>query len=422
MEQTPSPVAADALRVERWPSERPLLALMALSAAVIWSFLFLSVVGLAYAVMIALFLFVTHVAFVAHLRGSAVRLGPEQFPDLYRRVQELAARAGIRETPEAYVMQAGGVLNAMATKFLRSKMIVLFSDLLEACGENAGARDMIIGHELGHIKAGHLRWMWLLFPAHLVPFLGAAYSRAREYTCDRYGAALCGDPRAALVGLAILAAGGAHGPRVNLQAMARQREQMNTGWMTLGKWLGSHPPLCDRIGALQPSVADGVPAAIRGPVRAVALVGVPLLLAALGGSLFVTKLLPKFRELTARAGTTPGPLAERRPDAVWAGAGSDVSAVDDLDGVMDQVDADLEALATLVREHQRRTGRLPADERALYGLWRSSRRGEPVPVDPFDGGRYGYAAQGSRFVVWSSGPDGKSDTDDDIILESRARP
>ncbi len=412
---------ADLVRVERWPSERPLLALTVLAAAAVWAFLLVSLVGFAYAVMIALFLFVTHLVFVAHLRGSAVRLGPDQFPDLYCRVQELAARVGIGETPEAYLMQSGGVLNAVATKFLRSKMIVLFSDLLEACGENAAARDMIIGHELGHLKAGHLNWMWLLFPGQMVPFLGAAYSRAREYTCDRYGAALCGDPQAAVVGLAILAAGGAYGPRVNLRGMAHQREQMNTGWMTLGKWLGSHPPLCDRIAALQPSLAQGVAASMRGPVRAVALIAVPVLVATLGGSLFMTKLLPKFRQLTAAAArTVPGrPQAERRPDAARASAGS---GADDLDGAMEQVDADLEALAALVREHRHRTGALPADQRALYGLWRSSRGSRPAPVDPFDGGMYGYAARGDRFVAWSSGPDGESGTEDDIVLQSRTRP
>ena len=231
------------VHIERWPSESPLRVLLVFVSLAIWGLIILSIVGLIYALAIGVFIFFVHLMFVAHVRGSAVRLGPDQFPELYQRVQKLSAKAGLRKAPDAYLMQAGGTLNAFATKFLRSKMIILYSDLLDACGENLAARDMIIGHELGHIKAGHLNWTWLQTPGSFVPFLGAAYSRAREYTCDRYGAALCGDKRGALVGLAILSAGRKRGPKVNLQALVQQKNDMNSGWLILAGWLMGHPPL-----------------------------------------------------------------------------------------------------------------------------------------------------------------------------------
>jgi hypothetical protein len=96
--------------------------------------------------------------------------------------------------PEVYLQQQDGAINAFATRFLRSHMVVLMADLLEACGSNDAARDMIIGHELGHIRAGHLRFHWVLLPVAFVPFVGSALSRAREYTCDRYGRAAVGSP------------------------------------------------------------------------------------------------------------------------------------------------------------------------------------------------------------------------------------
>ena len=65
---------------------------------------------------------------------------------------------------------------SFATRFLRSHIVVLLADLLEACGETDSARDMIIGHELGHIRAGHLRGHWLLLPATFVPCLGSQIS------------------------------------------------------------------------------------------------------------------------------------------------------------------------------------------------------------------------------------------------------
>ena len=242
-----SPQSGDgSVRVERWPTETLLLVLVTLASAAIWVSLAVSIIGLVYVVLLGIFFFGTHLIFVAHVRGSGVRVGPEQFPDLHRRIEELGGRLKMAKLPEVYILQAGGVLNALATSFLRSRFLVLFSDLLDACGDDAAARDMIVGHELGHIRAGHLRWKWFLLPGLLVPFLGTAYSRAREYTCDRYGVALCGDRRGALRGLAILAAGAVHGPRLNMKALVEQRESLNTGWMTIGTWLGTHPPISRR--------------------------------------------------------------------------------------------------------------------------------------------------------------------------------
>ncbi|HEX5580637.1 MAG TPA: M48 family metallopeptidase, partial [Gemmatimonadaceae bacterium] len=205
--QSYTPGSAAPIRVTRWPTEMPLFAVSLAVALVLWLVIVVSVVGLVYAVMLGAFFFVMRLGFIAHLRGSAVRLGPDQLPELHERVTQLAHRMGLESVPETYLMQAGGSLNAFATRFFRAQIVVLFSDLLDACGSDEAARDMIIAHELGHIHAGHLRWHWLLLPASLVPFLGTALSRAREYTCDRYGVAGAGNTAGAVRGLTILAAG-----------------------------------------------------------------------------------------------------------------------------------------------------------------------------------------------------------------------
>jgi hypothetical protein len=238
----------------------------------------------------------------------------------------------------------------------------------------------------------------------LVPFLGTTYSRAREYTCDRYGAALCGDPKGALLGLAILAAGGAHGPRVNLAAFTRQREQLDTGFMTLAKWMGTHPPLCDRVAALEPSLAAGVKPYFKGPLRVVAGVAVVFLVAAIGAGVFVAKLMPKFREVmeVAQAGQ-PGTRPSRpAPPA----------------GAHQQVETDLADLAEVAREYRRENEAFPADHDALLAAWKAARGGAQAPVDPFDGHDYGYLVEKDSFLLWSAGPDGESGTDDDISAGS----
>jgi len=134
----------------------------------------------------------------------------------------------------------------------------------------------------------------------VVPFLGAAYSRAREYTCDRYGAALCGDRQGALRGLAILAAGGTHGPQVNLESLVAQRRDLNTGWMTLGRWLMTHPPLCDRVAALDPVLGDAIQLSSRGPLRALGILGTACIIPILAMSFFMAKYLTQIKSAIDR--------------------------------------------------------------------------------------------------------------------------
>ena len=400
---------ANLVRVASWPTEKPLFVLVLLLSLGLWAVLAISIIGLAYVALIGLFLFFVHLAFVTHLRGSAVRLGPAQFPELHARVQELARAAGLPREPEAYLLESGGSLNAMATKFFRGRMIVLFSDLLDACGDDSAARDMVIGHEIGHLKAGHLDNLLLTGPGRLMPFLGAAYSRACERTSDRWGAALCGDPAGAVRGLAVLAAGGSHAKRMNLQAFVAQRRDLDTGWMTLGSWLSAYPPLSERVELLAPALATGLPANSRGPQRAAGLLAVlvvvPTLAFAAAGFVWVMAM-------SKLAGMRDVAQLGRVSDPVAAPLISDPSAVN---AARLQVAADLEALAAVLREHHAKTGKLPEFESEVGTLWASYRGDVAYPTDPFTGAGYNWVlTDGPSGILYSAGPDGETATDDDI--------
>jgi Zn-dependent protease with chaperone function len=423
--ETPERIDAVApVRVDPWPSEGPLLVLVLLVSLVAWGLLVLMaavmlkagqgtgliVIGF-YAAIVITFVFVSRLIFIAHLRGSAVRLGPGQFPDLFRRVEELARRIGLQTMPAIYLMEAGGALNALATRFFASNFVVLYSDLLEACGGNTQARDMIIAHELGHLKAGHLRLRWLLFPGLCVPFLGSAYSRAREYTCDRYGMSVCEDRAAALRGLAILAAGREHGPQVDLRALARQGDDLDTALMTIGRWLGTHPALVHRIVALERSLAEGSRSGARGPIGAAALIGAAMLTPVVLAVGFAISLPRPRKALEERAEASPGD-----PSAAPRGG---LGAAVDPESAAEQAAADIGLLTELLEEYRAKTGYLPADAEALYGAWRSARPGTPQPVDPFDGNWYGYRVAGDGYYLWSTGPDQKDQTDDIFYVSKR---
>ena len=407
----PAPPASPA-QVAAWPTEKPLFVLILLLSLGMWAVLAISIIGLAYVALIGLFLFFVHLAFVTHLRGSAVRLGPEQFPELHARVQELARAAGLTREPEAYLLESGGNLNAMATKFFRGRMIVLFSDLLDACGDDLAARDMVIGHEIGHLKAGHLDHLLLTGPGRLMPFLGSAYSRACERTCDRWGAALCGDPAGAVRGLAILAAGGTHAKRMNLAAYVAQRRDLDTGWMTLGSWLSAYPPLSERVELLAPALGASLPANTQGPQRAAGILALLIVLPTVAfvaaGAVWVMAM--------AKIGGMGGrsDLAALR-DAVDAAPAPRVVEPAAVNAARLQVAADLEAIAAVLREHHAATGELPEYESELGVLWARYRSDLDFPSDPFTGESYNWVlTEGPTGLLYSAGPDGETATDDDI--------
>ena len=93
--------------VQRWPSEEPLLIVAILVSIMAWIVIVVTVVGLVYAVFFAVFFGLMHLTLISHVRGSAVRLGPNQFPELHESVERLARRMGMDRVPEAYLMQAG---------------------------------------------------------------------------------------------------------------------------------------------------------------------------------------------------------------------------------------------------------------------------------------------------------------------------
>jgi len=183
------------------------------------------------------------------IRANGIKVGPRQFPELHRLATDHARRIGMKTVPDVFVIQGGGTLNAFATKMFSRRFVVLYSDVLElAYEQDEAAVGFVVAHELGHHHRGHLNWRWLLMPSRLVPYLAGAYSRACEYTCDRYGA-YC-QPDGAYAGLLVLAAGKSLYGRVNLQEYIRQIETEKGYWTKRAETMSTHPPLPKRLAAL----------------------------------------------------------------------------------------------------------------------------------------------------------------------------
>jgi Tfp pilus assembly major pilin PilA len=161
-------------------------------------------------------------------------------------------KLGITEIPEAYLLHGNGVFNALATRFLGRNFVVLFSDVIDALESQPGAINFYMGHELGHIRRNHLRWRPLLWPASFLPLLGAAYSRACEYTCDLYGLACCESPEIAARGLAALAAGDKRWHSMQLDAYMQQGAKTTGFWMSFHELISSYPWLVKRMMRILP--------------------------------------------------------------------------------------------------------------------------------------------------------------------------
>lgn len=232
-----------------YPHEPVLKGIALAVAIVLWAALIIGTVGIALAYILAFFLFYLFAqsAFIAYLRGNAVRITSGQMGDLHARIERCCRTLNIQRAPEAYLLHGNGVLNAFATRFLGREFIVLLSDVADALEQQPAALDFYIGHELGHIARKHLVWGPVLAPALILPLLGAGYSRAREYTCDRHGLACCEKPEDALRGMAALAAGHDRWRSLDLARFQEQAGVTGGFWMSFHELTGGYPWLSKRM-------------------------------------------------------------------------------------------------------------------------------------------------------------------------------
>lgn len=234
-------------------NETTLRVIALVLSIVIWLILLVATVGtvIIYALLFLLIGLFTHSALIAYLRGNGVLIGPRQFPDLHERLRKCCGKLGMSELPEAYVVNGNGTLNAFATKFLGRNFVVLLSDVVDSMEERPDAIDFYIGHELGHLNRKHHMWSRLLWPALLLPVLGAAYSRACEYTCDRHGLKACDNGEDAQYGLVALAAGKHRWRQVNLEEFAYRASLKPGFWMSLHELVADYPWLNKRLAWLR---------------------------------------------------------------------------------------------------------------------------------------------------------------------------
>jgi len=264
-------LAVDGLVYRR---ERSLGTLTLVLGLLVWAVLIVGTVGavlLMLAVLWLLYLFV-HSAVIAHLKGNAVEISQSQFPDLYAQFVECCRRLKIDTPPEAYIVNGNGILNAFATKFLRTQYVVLTSDVVDAMHGNPDGLRFYMGHELGHLRMKHASKQLVRWPVLWLPLLGAAYSRARESTCDLHGLSCSGSTEAAVRAIAVLSAGRARWRTLNVANYVRQTEHSSGFWMSFHELVSGYPWLTKRAARLS---GDGNATPARNPFAYLLAIFVP---------------------------------------------------------------------------------------------------------------------------------------------------
>ncbi|KAA0698410.1 peptidase [Neorhizobium sp. P12A] len=214
--------------------------------------------------------YVTRALLRAHMLGHYVMVGPQQFPHIHQMVVEGARLVGLKEAPQTFVYNSSGVMNAMALKLIgRTRYVWLTSQLIDA--DNDEQLKFVIGHELGHHAAGHLDRLSILLhmPAHIIPFLGKAYSRGRELTCDRVGFLVSRNLQASRTALQMLASGSARlNSQMNPAAFEAQERMMPPIAGFILHIVSPYPRLSRRVEALgkwAPSLGNSSAPQIRDP-------------------------------------------------------------------------------------------------------------------------------------------------------------
>jgi Zn-dependent protease with chaperone function len=186
----------------------------------------------------------------ASILGQAIRLSREQFPDIYAVKDEFARQLNLPRNPEIYLANGNGTLNAFASSSVGRDYLVISNELFaNLYNSNHEGLAFIIGHELGHIKRNHTKiWyqLTILFFG-ILPIISFFLSRAREYTCDRFGAFLSPN---GVDGLVLLASGRYAYQRVDVAEVLTQERQVRGVWAGVATLVRSHPLTIRRIKTL----------------------------------------------------------------------------------------------------------------------------------------------------------------------------
>jgi Zn-dependent protease with chaperone function len=232
------------------PKERTLFVITLVFSCLVWLVCVVTIAPILGVAVGAFILWFAHGLLIGRIKSEAVKLDINQTPGLSEVFAEVCARLNLSRVPDLYLMQAGGVLNAFATRFCARDFVVLYSDILEAYGPDSGEIRFLLGHEIGHIRSKHIFKNILLLPGLFLPLLGSAYSRACESSCDRHGAFASQNEAASVRAMMILSGGKEAGRKLLAEAFSNQHHASRGFFVSLHEVFSPYPTLSKRVSDL----------------------------------------------------------------------------------------------------------------------------------------------------------------------------
>jgi Zn-dependent protease with chaperone function len=219
-----------------------------------WCVLFLITFGMVifYGLFMALILYIMQQFFHAKLYGNAVKVSETQYSEIFNIIKNCCEELSIHKIPNTFIVNGQGIVNAVAVKFLSKKYVLLYSDLTDLMLKRKQMNElkMIIAHELAHHAAGHtsLKRNLPIWPSKIIPFLGTAYSRACELTCDRIGHKMTEDHFASQRALISIASGSeALASEVDIESFKKQEHEISPFFGFLYEIFSTHPRMTQRV-------------------------------------------------------------------------------------------------------------------------------------------------------------------------------
>lgn len=201
---------------------------------------------LAFLIIAAIYFFRLRVI-EASIKGSALRVSPKQFPDIYEMAEEIAEALDM-ETPELYILESN-MQNAFAIKHGGKRFVILVDDMIFGCQmtQNMDTLRFIIAHELAHHALGHTKLFRSQLRAVYKPL-----SRLDELSCDAVAAAVVGK-EAAADALTLLLVGPHLYSQVNRPSLEKQSIQVEDSKYTKkAERPLTHPLLLRRLARMIP--------------------------------------------------------------------------------------------------------------------------------------------------------------------------
>jgi len=203
-------------------------------------------------IILALLLFGWILSFLtaAMIKGGAVLVTPQSWPELNAVVEESKAKLGLTDA-KAYVLQ-DSTFNAFATRLAGRGFIVLNSGAVDTLLRKGKIEDLkfLVGHECGHVAMGHVSFWGGTVPhiASLIYPLYAWYRRCQERSADRCGLWCAGNRADAHRSIAVLAGGSEMGIRLDINAVSAQWiEIRDETWIMISRYYSEYPHTMERI-------------------------------------------------------------------------------------------------------------------------------------------------------------------------------